>query len=126
MVSFVGLLFLVALVAGRNFHGKRDCAHTSITASKSAASVFESTKTYDWGVTKTLVSGNSSTLGSGACVTSQYTVNAKRTVVLQTSSKYLRGNITVCNTGAYPTENLQINDVAPDTLSMWMIQDDPC
>lgn len=122
MVSFVGLFFLVAataaLVAGRNFHGKRDCAHTSITASKSAASVFESTKTYDWGITKTLVSGNSSTLGSGACVTSQYTVNAKRTIVSQTSSKYLRGNITVCNTGAYPTENLQINDVIQ--LKCWV------
>lgn len=113
------LIFLVVISTSSAIRiSKRDCAHTSITASKSAASVFESTKTYDWGITKTLVSGNSSTLGSGACVTSQYTVNAKRTIVSQTSSKYLRGNITVCNTGAYPTENLQINDVIQ--LKCWV------
>lgn len=122
----VGLLVLVLLVnisqsapaRRRNFHGKRDCTHTTITASKSAVPLFESTKTYDWGVTKTLVSGDNTTLASGACVTSQYVVNAKRTLVSQSSAKYLQGNITVCNTGAYPTENLQINDVIQ--LKCWV------
>lgn len=122
MIKSLGDRFLlVAVLFGvvhGSFYNKRDCAHTSITASKSASSVFETTKTYDWGLTKTLVSANSSTLGTNACFTSQYTVNAKRTIVSQTSSKYLRGNVTVCNQGAYPTENLQINDVIQ--LKCWV------
>lgn len=87
------------------------CTGTTLNASKTASPIYEQNIYYDWTVSKALASPNNLTLTPAECFSSQYAVSAQRTVSSQTFGKYVRGQITVCNGGSYPTENLKIDDV---------------
>ena len=88
-----------------------DCRGTTLTANKTSASIYQQNNFYDWSVSKVLASPNNLTLSSQQCFSSQYAVTAQRTILKQTFQNFISGNITVCNGGEFPTDNLKIDDV---------------
>jgi phage terminase large subunit-like protein len=87
------------------------CTGTTLNASKTTAPIYEQSIYYDWSVSKALASSNNLTLTPTQCFSSQFTVNAQRTITSTSYASYLRGQIEVCNGGSYATENLKIDDV---------------
>ncbi len=94
---------------------------TSIVACKEACGFWYQEIIYDWAVSKTIVGGDEVTIDEGGhsasaqvaqgdSVTIVYQIVAERTLVSVDDRLGVRGQVTVRNTGLYPTENLVIMD----------------